>query len=360
MKSEIGSNFWEYELNAKKKKHGLWWESPDYSIEYFKSGRNAIKALCQMLNVSKKSVLLPIYTCSTVIDPFVDEGWEVDFYGINRDLTLNREALLRIFEKKLPSMVLFHSYFGLNTLKDDSDLICQLHDNGTLIVEDITQSLLSQHHIPIADYYVSSLRKFLAIPDGGFLISRTSFTDVKKENCDSKIAKLAFEAFDLKEKYFENENPDVKALFRRKYQELNLLIGNNYQIREICPESLKVFEAFDNKLAGIKRRENYSYLLQNIQGLDYIKPSLSAEIDNDVPLYLPVYVESVRKEFQTYMANNHVYCPVIWPKALQLKDVDYETEYMYQNMICFPIDQRYGIEEMSKVVNLAKAFVIEV
>ena len=152
MKSEVGSNFWEYELKAKEKNHCLWWKSPDYCVEYFKSGRNAIKALCRKLNVSKKSALLPIYTCTTVIDPFLEEGWEIGFYRLNTDLTLNYESLFQKYENNEPSVILFHSYFGLDTLKNDFDIIRQLQDRGALIVEDITQALLSHHHIPIADY----------------------------------------------------------------------------------------------------------------------------------------------------------------------------------------------------------------
>lgn len=360
MKSEVGSNFWEYELKAKEKNHCLWWKSPDYCVEYFKSGRNAIKALCRKLNVSKKSALLPIYTCTTVIDPFLEEGWEIGFYRLNTDLTLNYESLFQKYENNEPSVILFHSYFGLDTLKNDFDIIRQLQDRGALIVEDITQALLSHHHIPIADYYVSSLRKFLAIPDGGFVVSKHGPLGIKKERYDPTIAKTAFEAFDLKKEYFEKEDSDIKTLFRKKYQDLNLLIGYNDKIQDISPESLKIFETFNIELSGMRRRENYSHLLQSIKGIDSIQPTLSAEIGNDVPLYLPVYVAPSRKDLQTYMAANRVYCPIIWPKPVQVDIVDDETEYMYQNMLCFPIDQRYGAEEMNRVAELIKAFYLEV
>ena len=64
---------------------------------------------------------------------------------------------------------------------------------------------------------------------------------------------------------------------------------------------------------------------QSIKGIDSIQPTLSAEIGNDVPLYLPVYVAPSRKDLQTYMAANRVYCPIIWPKPVQVDIVDDET-----------------------------------
>lgn len=357
MKSEIGSNFWEYSVDSEKKNGQLWWETEEYSIEYFKSGRNAIKAFCRLIKVPTKSVLLPIYTCSTVIDPFVDEGWDIHFYCLNKDLTLNRESLIYTYEINEPSVVFFHSYFGLDTLKNDLGVIKDLQAQGAIIVEDITQSLFSNHNISFANYYVSSLRKYLAIPDGGFLASKQKIPMIEKISSSPEIVKTAFDAFGLKARYFEQEEPKIKDEFRSKYQELNLMIGKNEQIIDISPESLQIFASIDFDMVKRRRVENYRYLLHELEDLNFIKPVLSVGVADDAPLYLPVYVENVRKDFQAYLASNRVYCPIIWPRPLQIQNADQVTEYMYQNMLCFPIDQRYGIEEMSKVVNLARDFV---
>ena len=69
MKSEIGSNFWEYDLNGNRIMR-FWWESPDYNKLYLKSGRNAFKAICDSIKTEYKNVLFPAYHCETESDPW--------------------------------------------------------------------------------------------------------------------------------------------------------------------------------------------------------------------------------------------------------------------------------------------------
>ena len=224
MLSEVGSNFWDFSLDAPKRRIPLWWETDDYHRIYFKSGRNAIKAICRALKKNNTKVLLPIYTCETVIQPFLDEGWNVDFYRINKDLTVDDDFLKRKVESFKPSVVFFHSFFGFDTLKSSLSLIKCLHDSGIVVIEDITQSLFSKHYIEFADYYVGSLRKFLAIPDGGVLISKTKLSISGIMPADKDVFSVAKKAFEEKSLYMKSElkEPNLKEKFREHYKELNL------------------------------------------------------------------------------------------------------------------------------------------
>ena len=204
MVTEIGSNFSKYDLNAPARADRLWWESDEYNRVFFKSGRNALKAIARKLKGEghKPSVLLPIYTCETVITPFLDEGWEVDYYGINADLSVNFSSVAERVATNAPAVILFHSYFGLDTLSKDTAKIEALKDSGLMIIEDMTQSIFSLHRIESADYYVTSLRKFLAIPDGGCIFSKRALSFADIAAYDERIAPKAIEAFDLKNEYF--------------------------------------------------------------------------------------------------------------------------------------------------------------
>ncbi len=358
MRSEIGSNFWEYSLNiTKNKKISFWWESNEYYIEYFKSGRNALKALCKMLNPEKKTALLPAYTCSTVLEPFIDEGWDVDFYFLKKDLSIDENSLLDAYLKKKPYLVLFHNYFGFNTLKLSINLIRELKTNGTVIVEDLTQSLFSFHHIPFANYYISSLRKFVAVPDGGFLLAKDKLSHIKKVKSDKMIAKIAFEAFDTKEQYFKDNQLKTKELFRNKFKELNEIISDNTEISDISPETILIYDSLDIDFIRKKRQDNYRLLFSLINDVSFVEKVIICEIDdNIVPLFFPIYVEKERSELQSYLASHRVYCPIIWPKPNPLKAYNKVNEYMYSHMLCLPIDQRYGEDEMNMIIELIKAF----
>lgn len=355
MLSEIGSNFWDYNIKENGNNEKFFWSNSDFKIQLLKSGRNAIKALCRCIKIENKKVMLPIYTCDTVIQPFIDEGWNFYFYKINKNLTINEDDFRNVFASVNPAVVFVHSYFGFNTLSNDYSLLKECQSRGSTIVEDMTQSLFSNHHLEFADYYVTSFRKFIAIPDGGALISKNDFTLLNLESANELIADVALEAFELKRNYFVTANKKLKEQFRKKYQELNYLIGENDSLKQINNISHKIIDSCDVSEICCIRKANYTYLYENIIQYSWIQPVLTEINDGICPLYLPVYVKN-RKELQSFLAERNIYCPVIWPKSENILETDSVTEYMYEHMLCIPIDQRYGLEEMNVIREALKDF----
>lgn len=355
MLNEIGSTFFDYSLSKDERNEHLWWEDKKYNLTFFKSGRNAIKALLQTLKCPKKA-LLPIYTCETVVQPFIDEGWEIEFYLLNKNLSMNTASVEKLYKAFNPSVFFCHKYFGFNTIGDDKKMIRYFRDKGTIIVEDITQCIFSNHYIEFADYYVSSLRKFLAIPDGGIVFSKNRLFFSNINETDRKLSELAIEAFDLKKEYFAFPSVEKKEVFREKYQELNRLIADNSLIRNITPESKKIFSTCDIDEIKNKRVSNFLFLFQMIKKFDFLYPIINIESTVDIPLYLPVYVKNSRKKMQDFLACHNIYCPVIWPKPSQINTNDETTNYMYEHMLCFPIDQRYDIKDMERILSVLNLY----
>lgn len=357
MLNEIGSNFWQYSFDLPKRENRLWWESMDYNRVFFKSGRNAIKALARIIKGDGTKILLPAYTCETVILPFIDEGFEIGYYGINIDMSVNVESLLNITKDFQPNAVLFHSYFGFDTLSANKNIIEKLHDCGIVIIEDITQSVFSDHYIECADYYVSSLRKFLAIPDGGVLFSKKTFDIMGICSPNKELVRIAIEVFDQKAEYFSvSQDEALKAKFRDGYIRLNKMIADNNHLTYINPESLQIFESCDVEYIRKKRQNNFKRLRAIIREIDSLSPVIFDMDDNVSPLYLPIYVKHDRKTLQKYLADNKVYCPVIWPKPGQVVCDCKEINYMYTHMLCIPIDQRYGEDDLLKIERLLREY----
>lgn len=355
MLSEIGSNFWEYSTDENNKNIKFFWEDSEYNVQFLKSGRNAIKALSQCLKTQNRKVMLPIYTCDTVIQPFIDEGWSIYFYEINKNLTINSDNFQIIYKNVNPKVVFVHSFFGFNTINNDYYMLKQCQSKGSIIVEDMTQSLFSNHYIDFADYYVTSFRKFIAIPDGGALISKNDITLSNLEAANKLIADVALEAFDLKKNYFINTDKKIKEQFREKYQELNCLIGENDSLNQINDISYKIINSCDLSTICSARKSNYKYIYEILNEYSWIYPVLSEIEEGVCPLYLPVYVEK-RKELQSFLAERNIYCPVIWPKSKHIIEIGKVTQYMYEHMLCIPIDQRYGLEEMNVIREALKDF----
>lgn len=350
---EIGSNFWKTDQLKTDNPLSLWWKQGKYNIQYYKSGRNAIKALCNNIG-EKKKIAIPVYTCDTVIQPFLDEKWDVFFYKINKDLSICYQSLEDVINKNRPDAILFHSYFGFDTY-NNVNYILKYKEQGIIIVEDLTQSLFSNHFLKMADYYVTSFRKFIAISDGGALISKKNLTCQYVKESDDRIVTTALSAFKAKKEYFETGNRALKVYYREKYKELNLLISDNEQLMKMSDYSRTIIDSCDVKRIMEARQTNYEYLVSEIKKIDIVETVIKMPSDECTPLYLPVYVKK-RANMQRYLAEHDVYCPIIWPKSKSIIFYDKDVDYMYDNMLCIPIDQRYSIEEMKRVLSLILEF----
>ena len=355
MQKEIGSNFWEIEIDEKRN-NKYWWDAQQYHSEYFVSGRNAILGLCKVLGNEKKKIIMPAYTCSTVVEPFYQENWEIEYYEVNKDLSINIDSLEQKIIAFKPSAILIHSYFGFGFEKVEEEYIKKLKQKGIIIIEDLTQKVFSDNRLLMADYYVFSLRKFLAVPDGGVLVSYKKMNlELAKEN--SKLVSTAISAFKLKKAYMNGNDLELKEKFRKKYVECNKLLAINRILTKGSIETLDIYRKTNFEPVIKRRINNYNRLWELLKPITCIKLVLGKANDKVVPLYLPLYVkQGKRKELQQFLAIRDIYCPVIWPKYNLIINISKNTEYIYDNILCIPIDQRYGIEEMEKIAKYISEF----
>ena len=100
---------------------------------------------------------------------------------------------------------------------------------------------------------------------------------------------------------------------------------------------------------------NFSYLQSkirnNVKLLETISPVMSPIDEKTCPFYFPVYVKDNRKELQRYLASEDIYATVIWavPEYFINKTSDI-TNYIYNHILCFHVDQRYTTDDMGRIV----------
>ena len=355
---EIGSNFWQYK-HPKIEKRNM--ECPYYGDNpvFFKSGRNATRALLKMLNVTAKRALLPLYTCQTVLDPFLEEGWQLFFYDVGADFSPCLDSLKATTQETEPAVILVMHYFGFQTVsRSVEDFLLLKKQQGCVIVEDVTQSLYSEHRLDFADYRVSSLRKFFAIPNGGFLSSDHPLTDIEKIVADKQVDTIAQMAFDTKEAYTQTMDPDQKTCFRGLYVQLQNMVAENGEIEDISPWSRKLLDEEDISSLKEKRVKNTKALINGLREAESVVVPLSQVDDQDAPLFLPVYTADpqVRSELQAHLAKHDIYCPIIWPVPEEIPLQGTKAERIYQRILCIPIDQRYTETDMNRVAACIKQF----
>jgi dTDP-4-amino-4,6-dideoxygalactose transaminase len=360
MRSEIGSNFW---LNPNQKYNNKNIGTPqqfncqgeDYA--WLSSGRSAIdfaiKAIEERKPELKKVAVLPSFTCDTVFEPFLKRGYEVYYYPIERDLTTTSDAILETALQHDASIVLFHRYFGFDTLDKQVDRMCDiLRGLGKYAIEDCTQCLYSEISRADSDYTVGSIRKWTGTPDGGFIVSHKMRLNNKPDSYDIELEKAKVEASYAKYRFlFEHQGDkgEMLAMYRRAED----ILDNQAEIYAISEMSIMVQADLNKQELIRKRRENFEILGNNLTS--HLQPVFKLGMSKEVPLYFPVLVED-RAALQKHLVNNAIYAPVVWPKDNMQPKQCYGAENAYQHLLCIPIDQRYDVDDLNRIVEVINGF----
>ena len=359
MLSEIGSNFW---LNP----HETLTYAPigtpaqfnckGEDFVWLSTGRSSIKYV--LIDIEKRNVelkkvaVLPSFTCDTVFEPFIKAGYEIYYYPVNKDLTTTSDAILDTVYKYDASIVLFHRYFGFNTLDNLVDVMCEsLRSMGKYTIEDCTQCLYSGFPRSQSDYIVGSIRKWAGTPDGGFAVCRKNNFSMKPNQTDMTLEQAKVKASYYKYRFlFEHEGDKGEML--TMYREAEDILEKQTDVFAISEMSARVQANLDANNLICKRKENYKILFQSLQ--EPIKPLFELE-NNVVPLYFPILVED-RTPLQKHLVNNAIYAPVVWPKDEQQPTQCEGAENAYKHLLCVPIDQRYNTDDMNRIVSVINKY----
>lgn len=357
MLSEIGSNFWISPNDGKSGNHlyppfNFGYKGNDYV--WMSTGRSATRLVLQTIEERKPNVkkvaLLPPFTCHTVFEPFLVFGYEIHTLPINQDLTINAEDILRYQEKYDAGVVLVHRYYGFDTLPGFNKVVKVLQGKGVVVMEDCTQCLYSSFPISDADYIVASIRKWCGVPDGGFAICKDGCFINKPTQTDKAMVEAKRIASELKYQFLFEGKGD-KPSFKAKYREGEELLDNQMDYYAIGELSVAIQAELDVELLKKKRRANFKVLMDGFHNKKGIKVVFNILPTDVVPLYFPIFVDD-REAIQDHLADNDIYAPVVWPKADNCPAIDEVAETIYEKILCIPIDQRYDVDDMQRIVNV--------
>lgn len=356
MLSEIGSNFWlspdDVKGEAKNINPNLFGcDGSDYV--WLSTGRSAISYVIKTIeernpNVNKV-VCLPAFTCHTVFEPFVKAGYKVCTLPVDKELRTKYKDILNKIQQEKAGILLIHRYFGFDTLPDFDDIFPTIKELGVVVIEDCTQSMYSDFPKSNADYLVGSIRKWCGVPDGGYAVCRQGkfnnkpiksdieLQDAKRKACEQKYSYL-FEAEGSKDGYLRSFRIAEDILSSRdefyKVSELTIIVQSNLDVDDLKK----------------RRRNNYLQILSGLSDIKDIIPIFNKLSDLEVPLYFPILCED-REHIQKSLVNNSIYAPVVWPKDVTCPEVPNEADYIYEHILCIPIDQRYDFDDMQRIIS---------
>ena len=288
------------------------------------TGRNCLEYILRARGYKK--VYVPYYTCEAVMEPINKLGIPYEYYHIDFHFEIRDRFTLNADEA-----LLYTNYFGLK-----QRYVEQLaKKTGECLIVDNTQAFYAKPIAGIDTFY--TCRKFFGVADGAYLYTDKLLDEefVQDESYDRMTHLL--KRIDLSaEKGF--------ADFRKVDDGLD-----NQPIRKMSKLTKRIMQSIDYEAAAKKRRENY-HILHEVLGEEN-NLVLSLE-DDAVPMVYP-FLESI-KGLREKLIENKVFVARYWPNVLEwTTKVDIENLLACQ-MQPLPVDQRYGNEEMERLIEIVK------
>lgn len=347
MSYEIGSHF-EIDDNLKLDfKQSIAWLPNLGDSTFTYSGRAAIELAIKDIKQARniKSVYMPSYCCNSMIEPFVNNKINIEFYEVS--FSESQGLIYNIDADNDCDIFFAMSYFGLERFKLDNT-INNFIAQDKIIIEDITHRLLSSpSYTQKAHYCVASIRKWFPIATGGYITKNGSL--YKKPNLNSEhLVKQKINAMYKKKKHLDGDNDVSKDEFLHQFKEFELgvkEVNSNYVMDDF---SLKVLYSINPQEVSFKRRRNAKVLYEGIKKYPNIFPLIPfPDFEKATPLFVPIVVlDGKRDELQRELIQNNVYCPVHWPREKKINSIISNFEL---SLIC---DQRYSEQDMEYILDI--------
>lgn len=336
--SEIGSYFWMAKDKCLSDKGNITFLPQISDASFTFSGRTAIEIAVRdaMKNKSIKKAYVPSYCCVSMLQTFIDNGIEYEFYNVSLK---NGQIKYEIDENKDCDIILFMRYFSINYV-DVSNVLLKMKSRGVLILEDITHSLFDDmQYLTASDYLVASLRKWFAIPTGGW-VAKTNGCLTVKPNIESNHTVIEkINGMNMKNQYMCGE-----AVSKEEFLKINSKFDNDLihvdRMLKIDDTSLMILKNINIENVKSQRKKNVAILKKMLRNIKEITlPDI--DLSETTPLFYPVFlVKEDRDSLRKFLIKNGMYCPVHWPEVMGTSAGIREQEL---SLIC---DQRYIEKDM--------------
>lgn len=317
MMKPIGGYFeWEFPVN-----NGLFPHSDGVLLN---SGRHSLEYI--LMSIGQISRLwIPYYTCDVVLQPIECLGVAYSFYHINKDFTLTEDISLEDGE-----YLIYTNYFGI------MDEYCKTLATryGDNLILDYAQAFYAPHIEGLSTFY--SPRKFVGIPDGGIAYTiKPIDTKLQNDHSYGRCAHL-LKRHDLQPMDGYND-----------FKESSHDIANSC-LSKMSNLTQKLLSSLNYAAIMEKRITNFTFLHAHLSDTNLLQiPPLESF---SCPMVYPYYTTDT--ELRKQLISNQVFVATYWPNVLEwCKEGDLEFG-LCQNIIPIPIDQRYGEEDMKRIIEI--------
>jgi len=292
--------------------------------ERFNTARNSLEYIIKRTPEIEK-IYLPFFTCDAILEPIDRLGIKHEFYHINNSLEIAAEIRLSRGE-----FLIANNYFGLKDRYIDSLSLIY----GNKLIVDNAQALFAVPQQGTKAFY--SPRKFVGVADGGFAIGVDS--DGIKYQKDNSIEHDSH--------LFIRLNYGAEAGFM-DYQKNEKKLSNN-QILSMSLQTEEILSHIDYNDVVKTRRDNYSYISTRLDPFNLLR--LPDSWTFNCPMVYPFLYndQSLRRK----LIDNKVFVAKYWPNIYAWTNQDDYERILSDYLIPIPIDQRYGICDMERIIKI--------
>jgi len=301
-----------------------------HGIEYhpnairLNTGRNCLEYILRAKRYKK--VYVPYYICEVVLEPFEKLGIPYEFYHIDINFEIRDRFTLQPDEA-----LLYVNYYGLK-----QRYVEQLAEEiGGQLIVDNTQAFYAKPIAGIDSFY--TCRKFFGVPDGAYLYTVKELDEELEQ--DLSYDRMAFltKRIDL----------GAEAGYLAFRDLSKSLVGQ--PIKRMSNLTQRMMQGIEYKKAAEQRRDNYEQLHTALGKSN----DLSIPLEEDaVPMVYP-YMAPI-KGLREKLIENKVFVARYWPNVLEWTKDDAIEYQLTCQMQPLPIDQRYGKEDMERIIDIIK------
>lgn len=286
------------------------------------SGRNALEYVLLAHRYIK--LYVPCFTCDAVLEPLRRQAIPFEFYRVDENL----EPVFEFGKVGRGEAFLYTNYFGLK----DRYLADLPLDRKKLIVDN-AQAFFSKPVPDTVTFY--SPRKFFGVPDGAYLAnSEKADIDLPESRSAARVAHLL--------RRMEQGPEAGYPAFRQNERRLG-----EQPLMRMSPLTQSLLEGIDYGWAAARRRRNFQYLAAQLGRENLIRLDLS---ERSVPMVYPFLTRDAGA--RNRLSENRIYAGQYWKEVMMRVDRQ-SVEYRYADqLVHLPVDQRYGEEDMERIIRL--------
>lgn len=287
------------------------------------SARNSFEYI---LRVRKpKKVYMPKFTCDVMLEPLQKTNTEYVFYSIDQKFEIVDDITVESDE-----LIVYTNYFGV---KDTySTLLSRKYDDRLLL--DCSQAFFYTQQKN--EHVIYSPRKFVGVADGGYVVTDRYLPDeLPVDTSHERMGHLL--------KRLELGPEDGYEDFQRNDASLE-----GQPIKKMSKITESILDYVDYNAIRTVRNNNFEYLHNHLADKNEIV------IENgtfNTPLVYPFMTKDA-PSLRRKLIENKIFTAMYWPNVLEWCDESEIEHTLTRDILALPIDQRYGVNEMNRILEV--------